>query len=326
MSKVKKTNVSWTATPDNLIIVVDGKIFNLARNSSDPALADKTQKVYNALKHEQYEKVQELLAPIKKVVKYIQGTAFTLDDNGNLFEKGTKTPINNAIAKKLLYFATEELPIQPLINFWHNLLLNPSEDSRQDLFAFLDKNHHPLTSDGCFLAYKKVQRKGNHLYDSHSGTIKNDVGLTVKMAREKVNPDRNQTCSTGLHVASYEYAQGFGGNVLVLVKVNPKDVVTVPVDYNRQKMRCCEYEVTAEMEIPKEMKEHIVDNTPASKAAAKKNASQNFVTLKDKSARQIVEDVKKLTKVFIATSLKNKQQIVKQAKEILTKHNYTFDI
>jgi len=29
----------------------------------------------------------------------------------------------------------------------------------------------------------------------------------------------------------------------VLVKVNPKDVVSVPVDYNNTKMRVCRYEV-----------------------------------------------------------------------------------
>jgi len=32
------------------------------------------------------------------------------------------------------------------------------------------------------------------------------------------------------------------------VKVNPKDVVSVPYDYNYSKMRVCEYEVLREVE------------------------------------------------------------------------------
>jgi hypothetical protein len=35
---------------------------------------------------------------------------------------------------------------------------------------------------------------------------------------------------------------------MVVVKINPKDVVSVPSDYNCQKLRCCAYTVVSEVE------------------------------------------------------------------------------
>lgn len=63
------------------------------------------------------------------------------------------------------------------------------------------------------------------------------------MRREDVDPDRNKCCSRGLHVASWEYAATYMGEVLIEVQVNPKDVVAVPLDYNFGKMRTCRYRV-----------------------------------------------------------------------------------
>ena len=36
-----------------------------------------------------------------------------------------------------------------------------------------------------------------------------------------------------------------GGNQIVICKVNPRDVVSVPSDSKFQKLRCCQYEVVA---------------------------------------------------------------------------------
>ena len=35
--------------------------------------------------------------------------------------------------------------------------------------------------------------------------------------------------------------------ILVVVKVNPEHVVSVPVDYNNQKLRVCEYTILSEL-------------------------------------------------------------------------------
>ena len=124
--------------------------------------------------------------------------------------------------------------------FLENLKKNPSKESVKDLYDFLAACDLPITEDGCFLAYKRVTE---NFTDCHTGTMDNSVGKIVKMPRNKVNDDRNVTCSSGLHVCSKSYLNDFYGENIVVCKVNPKNVVSVPVDYNQSKMRVCEYEV-----------------------------------------------------------------------------------
>ena len=188
--------------------------------------------------------ILEYLDKRAKIVKWSDANIYVEDEQVKI--KGDDSVVPAAIAKRILAFYEQKLPYQPLVNFWMNLRKNPSDHSINQLYGFLEKNHHAITPDGKFVAYKKVTRlPDGRLVDSHSRTFSNEVGLTVQMNRDNVDPNPNQTCSYGLHVASWEYAQGFSGNVLIEVHVNPKDVVAVPTDYNNQKMRTCEYKVVA---------------------------------------------------------------------------------
>ena len=65
------------------------------------------------------------------------------------------------------------------------------------------------------------------------------------MERCLVSDDFRVHCGAGLHVATLAYAQDYGNSesLIVIVKVNPADVVSVPEDYGCQKVRCCKYEV-----------------------------------------------------------------------------------
>jgi hypothetical protein len=123
---------------------------------------------------------------------------------------------------------------------------------------FLEYKELPITDDGCFLAYKGVSE---HYYSIHGnpktvvvqgitttdGKIFNGVGSKIEVKRRNVDDNRNNHCSFGLHVGSLDYARSFGQRVVV-VKVNPKDVVSVPTDYNCQKCRVSAYEVVSDYE------------------------------------------------------------------------------
>ena len=53
----------------------------------------------------------------------------------------------------------------------------------------------------------------------------------------------------GLHVGTFDYAQGWGRNGKVLeVRVNPRDIVSVPHRLRAQKLRCCRYRVVGVVE------------------------------------------------------------------------------
>lgn len=307
-------NFSYTITPQTIILFINGQHFSVDRRG-EKDLADK---IYQAIKTSDLKAIKTLLAPGKYIVEEYAGGLFFVDSDGLVFTKKDKdTPLPVTLAKRLIEFAKEDLPVEPLLNFWSNLKLNPSKESIKDLFTCLEVNHHPITPDGCFLAYKKVKSLPNgELVDSHTSTICNNVGMVVEMPRDKVNADRNQTCSAGLHVASFEYAANFSGNVLVVVKVDPRHVVSVPIDYKAQKMRTCQYTVLSlckQGEIKKQ--------TVTEKQTIKANA-ETTIDLRGKTAKEIIAKVREYQKYFIPviteSVLKNKAGIIKKAETILT--------
>jgi hypothetical protein len=138
----------------------------------------------------------------------------------------------------------EGFPIEPMVNFMENLYANPSKRAIDELYGFLEKSNLPITPDGHFLAYKKVRQ---NYFDVHSGTMDNSVGKIVEMARNEVDDDKDRTCSAGLHFCSLGYLGHFGGEKIMIVKINPADVVSIPSDYNDTKGRACRYEVIGEL-------------------------------------------------------------------------------
>jgi hypothetical protein len=68
------------------------------------------------------------------------------------------------------------------------------------------------------------------------------------MPRNAVCDDAEVGCSYGFHAGSHKYASTFGGgdSKLLIVKINPADVVSVPKDCDCQKLRTSRYEVLKE--------------------------------------------------------------------------------
>lgn len=147
--------------------------------------------------------------------------------------------------------------------FARKLQRNVDPYIRSQLFNFLNylidtENSLALTPEGNFIGYKGIQknylssRAGNGFVDGveyKNTQIPNKPGTIVSMNRHEVQADPDQTCSFGLHVGSYSYAKGFQP-LVVLVEVNPENVVSVPSDYNGQKLRCSEYKVIKEVDKP----------------------------------------------------------------------------
>jgi hypothetical protein len=154
--------------------------------------------------------------------------------------------LHNSLTKRIVDFIRNDLPSTPLVKFLENLLQNPSKRAVDELYDFLDVGELPITEDGCFLAFKNVK---SDYKDIHSGTFDNSVGKVCEMLRNKVDEDKDRTCSYGLHFCSIAYLPHFsdsnGGHTMI-VKINPKDVVAIPSDYNNTKGRTCRYEVVGE--------------------------------------------------------------------------------
>ena len=152
--------------------------------------------------------------------------------------------MHGAIVNRMVQMLQEEFPIEPLVLFMENMMQNPSYRAVNELYGFLEKNNLPITPDGHFLAYKKVREDYKDVY---SGKFDNSVGQVVEMERNQVNDDKNQTCSAGLHFCSQGYLGHFGGERVMILKINPRDVVSIPTDYDNSKGRACRYEVIGEV-------------------------------------------------------------------------------
>lgn len=120
--------------------------------------------------------------------------------------------------------------------------------SVEDLLKFIQKGELPLANDGCVLVYKLLKKTSvpGVFVDCHSGNVKQRVGSFVHMAESMVDPDRRQDCSNGLHVARRDYLRNFGGDVCVLAKLAPEDVIAVP-QYDARKLRAKGYHIIAEL-------------------------------------------------------------------------------
>ena len=152
-------------------------------------------------------------------------------------------PLHHSLADRIPQMLAEGFDTQPMIAFLKNLFSNPAPHAIQELYDFMEKNALPITADGCFLAYKKVTET---YLDCHSQTFDNSVGKVLEMTREGCDPIRENYCSTGFHFCGISYLKCFGGERVMIVKINPKDVTSIPGDYDFAKGRCCKYEVVDE--------------------------------------------------------------------------------
>lgn len=224
------------------------KIVHLKTNNSITLIYDGQTKVV-AKQDDRFEKI---LAAIKagreQDIPAIVDPAIELRKAGLQVEEGLVTLNGEAMPAELnsriLDYKKHGLPYSSLTNFWKNLQENPSFNSRQQLFKFLENKGHPITEDGYFVGYRGVTED---FKDKRTGKFDNSIGARCEMPRHAVDDNPNNTCSYGLHVGSYDYAKDFGrGGKFVMVKVHPRDVVSVPNDYNGQKMRVCAFEVLSE--------------------------------------------------------------------------------
>jgi len=220
----------------NIVVVIGNKSYTVSKTHLT------YQKVLDAIKAQDWEAVKAVVDPKKVVLNYGKGNVSVQGET--LYWKGEQ--LNGGLAVRMIQMLQDGFPIEPMVAFMENLFTNPSKRAVTELYGFLEKNNLPITPDGHFLAYKKVRKD---FLDIHSGTMDNSVGKVLEMERNAVDDDKDRTCSTGLHFCGMSYLPHFGGgdSRTVIVKINPRDVVSIPSDYNDAKGRACRYEVIGEL-------------------------------------------------------------------------------
>ena len=234
----------YTVTPSSVSLFAGSKPYT-ARDSH-PAFT----RIKNLIKRRRFSDAIKL---------FDVGAAITKQSKGKITVKNNTVywdskPLHNYVTGRILALLKEGFDTKPIINFLEDLYnFNPlvKEDKNHylvnDLYSFLEKNLLPLTSDGSFLAWKKVRQDGN---DIHSNTINYKVGKYVEESFDKVDKNRDNHCSYGLHFASdgYYKQSGFGwdNSKTLLVKVKPSWVCSIPTDCNNTKGRAYKMYVYSE--------------------------------------------------------------------------------
>lgn len=221
----------------NIILVIDGKSHTISKDTHISY-----EKIVEALKSKDWDSLRDLVEPKKVIVDFAGGNV-SINDN-KIYWKGQ--PFHNSLSTRMIEMYADGFPIDPMVRFMENLMKNPSKRSVDQVYGFLEKNKLPITEDGCFLAYKKVR---NDFLDIHSATISNHIGAVVTMDRNLVDDNPDSHCSVGLHFCSESYLGHFGsqGNPVMILKISPADVVSIPTDYDGAKGRCCKYVVVGQV-------------------------------------------------------------------------------
>lgn len=298
-----KNNIAYIATETTITVIFEGKNRTIqVKSKAHRNDVVKALEIFKKSKQSDKDKelLEKFLSPIKRI-ELESDNRFELDHEDNkLYLTGSKVPVEVGLADKILDFLDNGLSVDPLVKFWESCLKNPHFVAVQELFKFLERNQLPLTEDGAFLGYKKLNFKGSVsipeefeelfvddkgevrttkgqkanseitlkylefinnvnnplMVDVHSGTIKQRLGEVVKIDRVKFNEEeRRNACGYGLHIGAFSYC--FGGNVRVLCKVFPEDVIAC--NPNEEKLRTCKYQIVSFVDSAKEIKDLLVD-------------------------------------------------------------------
>lgn len=121
---------------------------------------------------------------------------------------------------------------EAVVNFLKRVavIIGKRAHSAIDLMRFLENADLPLADDGSIIAYKilKSTSDAGIYVDCHTKKIRQKVGSYVHVDEKLVDPNRHNECSNGLHIARRGYLGGFLGDVCVLCKIAPEDVMVVP--------------------------------------------------------------------------------------------------
>jgi hypothetical protein len=245
------TKPAYIVTSNAITVIWEGKPYTL--NTDNPNYTG----LKNALINAEYDTIPRFLDIKKQIENFSHGSIKVISEKvyyGNHELKGF------VIDKLLEFLRSGAKDAQPILNFIEKLMFNPSKNSVDQLYTFLSYKTLPLTETGNVIGYKGVDAD---YYSKHgnintivitgtvnkNGCILNKIGETIEVARNSVDDNKDNHCSHGLHIGSYDYAKDWAGNDghLMMVEFDPSNAVSVPTDCNFQKLRVSKYKVIGEV-------------------------------------------------------------------------------
>lgn len=250
---------SYIITSEGVSMFIDGK----------PLSAEKSHPKYNdiltAVRSADWDGIPALVNIAIAIEEFAVDSGVEVDAEAGIIRYRGEI-MQGYLVERIISMMHDGFDINPMVRYLENLLANPTKRAIDELHKFNEYGKMPITDDGCFIAYKLIRG----WYDTHTGEVLNKPSAqfddedhklvpyttnrgvtvavennltTVSMHRSKVDDDATRTCSQGLHFCSQEYLKSFSGDRIVVLKINPADVVSIPVDYNNTKGRCWKYQI-----------------------------------------------------------------------------------
>ena len=228
-------SIKWQRSGESVTVIVDGVPHTFQAGTPN------YEGINNAINSGDPEDIRNHLTVASSVEQWAGG-AFSVQGEKVIYNG---EPLPDELNKRIVAMAAEGKDPGYLFKFWERLQKNPSYRSVQQLYGFMNHVGIPIDSEGFILAYKAVRRDWKDIY---SGTVLNTVGAEIDYPRNKISDDPRVACHVGLHSGALSYAQQYGGenSRIIIVKIDPADVVCIPDDEGFRKMRMCKYKVVGE--------------------------------------------------------------------------------
>ena len=120
--------MNYIITDETITAVINGKSHTIRRDHANAKM------VINAIAEGRAEGDIEELMDITKALNAYLGNNVEVKD-GSVYHRGEI--VDERIAKRILNFMEESLPVEPMTRFLDNLYNNPSLNSRAQLYQFL---------------------------------------------------------------------------------------------------------------------------------------------------------------------------------------------
>lgn len=229
----------------NITVVVDGEMFT----------ADDAHPLWNDIVEAAQagdENVVDLFDASRKAASLFENLSERVTvANSRIYVDGDE--IDDVYADQIVRFMDEGVEdFKPLVKFLEKVYTNIEAHTRENLSRWLNATGgFTIDEDGDIIGYKGLTASGGSIHQGPAvvdgkavnGSVPNAPGSVIEMARSKVEHNPAVGCASGLHVGTWEYASSFARGIIAKVKVNPRDVVSVPTDCDGQKMRVSRYKI-----------------------------------------------------------------------------------
>lgn len=230
--------LSFTIGATSITVFIDGNIntIDISHMNYDPLL----EELRKAPADRDLAAIKSFVTVLAMIDRYVTGKV-SMTDALVLFEGN---PVGDLLAKRMLEIFQKGIDVTPYALFMENVRQNPADYVHMELYEWMEKGNLPITPDGHLIAFKKVR---DDYKDCHTGKFDNSVGAELEMDRDACDTNRHEHCSTGFHFCSPDYLNSFRGDRVMILKINPRDVTSIPSDYNFTKGRTCRYIVIGEL-------------------------------------------------------------------------------